>query len=66
MNQQEFSELLPWYVNGTLSSNEQARVEAWLAQSSEARNELAVLQQLAHQIKSAAIPVASELGWQRL
>jgi hypothetical protein len=66
MNSTNLSELLPWYVNNTLSADERAQVDAWLATSPEAKAELAALQQLAQQIKAEALPEASDLGWQRL
>ncbi len=35
--QQSLEELLPWYINGTLSERESAEVEAWLAEDADAR-----------------------------
>lgn len=38
---EELRELLPWYVNGTLSRDERAAVERWLRQSPQAAADLA-------------------------
>ena len=66
MNPHPAEELLPWYVNGSLSDTERAQVDAWLAESAEARAELAALQAIHRQVRSEALPPASELGWARL
>ncbi|MEX1032601.1 MAG: hypothetical protein WDZ30_04525 [Cellvibrionaceae bacterium] len=58
--------LLPWYVNGTLSSEEQAAVEELLNRSERAQRELAFLRAIATEAKSEARPPASEFGWRRL
>lgn len=65
-------ELLPWYLNGTLSGDELAAVEALLLRSAEAREELEVLRRLAAAVGEQervlnvehAPPFA--LGWARL
>ena len=59
--------LLPWYVNGTLDDAERRRVEDYLARSSHARDEVALLRQLRQQVKEEAIEASpGELGLQRL
>ncbi len=54
------NELLPWYVNGTLSAEETALVEQCLAESEELQTELAALQKLAQavQTESPVVPSA--------
>ncbi len=60
------AELLPWYVNGTLSESEKARVEAYLDDYPEARKELELLRQLAaHSTEDQPEP-PGELGVARL
>lgn len=66
MDNTDFSELLPWYANGTLDEQERRAVEAWLATSEQGRAELAVLEALAKGLKQEAAPLPSDLGWQRL
>lgn len=66
MKPEQFSELLPWYVNGTLSEAERRQVDDWLARSADARAELLALQQLRGQLRAEPVPLASDLGWARL
>lgn len=64
---QDLDLLLPWYVNGTLNSEEQKEVEAYLARSSHARDEVELLRALRQQVKDEAIENSpGELGLQRL
>ena len=65
-------ELLPWYLNGTLTGSELAAVEALLLRSAEAREELEVLRRLAtavreqeQQCHGEQVP-PYEMGWARL
>jgi anti-sigma factor RsiW len=51
MNDEEIASLLPWYVNGTLSEAERSEVEALLARSNRARNELEFFRELSKQVK---------------
>jgi anti-sigma factor RsiW len=66
MNEQELAALLPWYANGTLGEDEKHAVENWLAESRDARAQLAFIQTLARDVQSAPAAQASDLGWQRL
>ncbi|MDZ7736090.1 MAG: hypothetical protein U5P41_08295 [Gammaproteobacteria bacterium] len=60
------AELLPWYVNGTLSEDEKTRVDAYLDDYPEARKELELLRQVAaHSIEDQPEP-PGELGLTRL
>ena len=52
-------ELIPWYVNGTLPTDEAAAVAAHLALCANCREELAVTLQLSLQVRSAIDSVAS-------
>ena len=63
----ELDQLLPWYVNGTLGDDERARVEAYLAASAGAREEVELLRRLRDHVK-ASQPSQSpgELGLKRL
>lgn len=58
--------LMPWYVNGTLSDDEQAQVQDLLERSSEARAELDFLRTLQRQIRQEPLAAPSEIGWRRL
>lgn len=59
--------LLPWYVNGTLKGEELRQVEAYLARSSHARDEVELLRALRQQVKVEKIESSpGELGLQRL
>jgi hypothetical protein len=60
----EVQELLPWFVNGTLETDEAERVEAHLATCAECRGELAAERQLAEGI--ANLPVDVEGSWEGL
>src|SRR3546814_20830111 len=59
--------LLPWYVNGTLADDELRQVEAYLARSSHARDEVELLRALRQQVKDEQIEAnPGALGLQRL
>lgn len=66
MKDQDLEILLPWYVNGTLDANERAEVEALLARSADAREQVNILQNIAEQVQSEVPADVSELGWRRL
>lgn len=51
---QEFKELLPWYVNGTLTGDERAKVEAHSALCVNCQRELSKLQVLKAMIAETA------------
>ncbi|MGZ3199637.1 MAG: zf-HC2 domain-containing protein [Croceibacterium sp.] len=57
-------QLLPWHVNGTLSPDEAARVEAHLAECEGCRLDLAGERELARQV--ALLPLNVDEGWQAL
>jgi anti-sigma factor RsiW len=57
-------QLLPWHVNGTLTAEETARVEAHLAQCDECRDDLAGERDLAREI--ALLPLDVDEGWQAM
>lgn len=54
LRHQDVWEILPWYVNGTLDSDERTAVEAHLDRCSLCRNELAASQELASAVRRAA------------
>lgn len=56
--------LLPWFVNGTLSEHESARVENHLAECAECREDLAFERQLARGV--AALPLNADDGWKAM
>lgn len=59
--------LLPWYVNGTLAGEELRQVEAYLARSSHARDEVELLRELRQQVKDEKVEASpGALGLQRL
>lgn len=57
-------QLLPWHVNGTLSAEETARVEAHLAECEECRHDLACERELAREV--ALLPLDVDDGWQAM
>jgi anti-sigma factor RsiW len=57
-------QLLPWHVNGTLSAEETARVEAHLAECWECRHDLACERELAREV--ALLPLDVDEGWQAM
>jgi len=59
------SELLPWYVNGTLKSEDREWVDRCLATDSEARAELEWLLGLQSQLAQSVSGVPSDLGLTR-
>ena len=59
--------LLPWYVNGTLTDEERAQVEAHLEHCEQCREELRFLTGLRQAVKQVAdVPASPELGLKRL
>ena len=64
---QRGAELLPFYVNGTLSAAERAEVEALLAEDDDLRGQLALLKQVRAVMKDQETPCSTgELGLARL
>ena len=60
-------ELLPWYVNGTLSNSEKAEVERHIGQCEQCRAEIEMLQIIRDVAKQSAEQAPpAELGWKRL
>jgi anti-sigma factor RsiW len=60
-------ELLPWYLNGSLSPGERAEVEAWLHENPEGEAELELLRRMQDQVVVEAESVSpGELGLKRL
>jgi hypothetical protein len=61
-------ELLPWYVNGTLSARERAAAETALVASEGARDDLLLWREVAREVSNeyVTVPAATELGWRRL
>lgn len=61
LRHQDVWELLPWYVNGTLDSDERRAVEAHVERCGLCRSELAASQELASAVRQAAdVPPAAE------
>ena len=56
---QRFMELLPWYVNGTLSIDERFEMEFWLAVSVKCRRQLTYVVALAQEVKLKSLPMES-------
>ena len=63
---QRFLELLPWYVNGTLGTNDRHEVVRWLAKSAECRTELYELMSLAKRIRNQPLQGDPHAGLDRL
>ncbi len=66
MTDEELINLLPWYINGTLSTSERDAVEGLLERSEKAREEHGFLLSLSRQVASESPQAPSELGWKRL
>ena len=63
----DLEELLPFYVAGTLDSDEVSRVEAYLAANEAARKEVDVLRSIQEMVKNQAFPQSpGEFGFKRL
>lgn len=60
-----FDELLPFYVNGTLSDRDRAWVEAWLQDHPLADAELRWYESLQTKLREDLPPVSSEVGLER-
>ncbi len=67
-DRQDPAELIPWYINGTLTPEESAMVEAYLAQGGEEAAAELRLQQLMQAHEKAHQPGSTpgEFGWKRL
>ena len=60
-------ELLPWYVNATLTEDERHGVEAHLKDCEKCRNEVAYLNTLRSQVRATGdVTLYGELGLKRL
>jgi len=59
-------ELLPWYVNGTLSDMEQQQVEAHLQECGRCRGEVELLRTMRAATKQTSESAPAEFAWQRL
>jgi len=59
--------LIPWYLNGTLSDEERAQVEAFLRESPDAEPQLQMWRAVQLQVRSQSLADSgTELGWRRL
>ena len=64
---EDMLELLPWYVNGTLTQEERERVELFLEQHPEHRAEVELLKAARDQVQQAGKSNSpGSLGWKRL
>ncbi|HSH42210.1 MAG TPA: hypothetical protein VK973_08825, partial [Arenicellales bacterium] len=59
-------ELLPWYVNGTLSGDELEKVRGYLSGNEDASRDAAMLQRVREAVKSRQFDSPGELGRRRL
>ncbi len=67
LSNRELDELLPAYVNGTLSAEQRSAVETYLADHPDARAEVEWLRELRSGMRDLPLENApGELGWQRL
>lgn len=66
-SRREIEELLPGYVNGSLTEPERDAVERALADDAELQDELRFLEGLQGELQArAAVPTPGSLGWHRL
>lgn len=66
MTNKPIHELLPWYVNGSLSVEEQAGIEQAIASSDDLNQEKKFLSSLRQHIKNESCETPGELGLHRL
>jgi hypothetical protein len=59
---EKFTEWLPWYVNGTLNANDRAAMDAYLAKSSLARDEVQYYERMAATMKRRAENIPADIG----
>lgn len=64
--EQHPQDLLPWYINGSLSKQEQQQVELHLQQCSECRDEVELLQAMQAVAKQPPESLPSQFAWHRL
>jgi len=62
---ERFTELLPWYVNGTLDADDRAWVDAQLREHPELAGELQWLESLQNKVRESAPQVSDEIGLDR-
>lgn len=62
MSADRFSELMPWYVNGTIGDEDRAWVEAYIGSHPDARAELAFYQSLQTRMRDNAPAVPATIG----
>jgi hypothetical protein len=65
MNDERLDELLPFYVNGTLSQAEREEVDAWLQAHPEAQAEAQWLRSLQAKVREDVPAVSAEVGLER-
>jgi len=65
-NHDRARELLPWFINGTLSAGEQQEVERLLSEDEQARQEVEFLRALRKGVKDTAQGSPGEFGLRRL
>ncbi len=59
---EKFTEWLPWYVNGTLNAKDRATLDAYLAQSSLARDEVQYYERMVSAMKRRAENIPADIG----
>lgn len=62
MSADRFSELMPWYVNGSISAEDRAWVDSYIASNPEAKSELAFYQSLQKRMRDNAPAVPATIG----
>lgn len=59
---EQFTEWLPWYVNGTLNAKDRAAMDAYLAKSSLARDEVKYYERMAATMQRRAENIPADVG----
>ena len=59
---EQFTEWLPWYVNGTLNAKDRAAMDAYLAKSPLARDEVQYYQRMATTMQRRAENIPADIG----
>lgn len=65
MTEDRYTEMLPFYVNGTLNAEDRAAVESWLAEHPEHRGELEWWRSVKERMDDPALNVSDEIGLER-
>jgi anti-sigma factor RsiW len=61
-NAKNFDDWIPWYVNGTLNAADREAMERYLAANATARDEVALFEKTAHEMRQSAQRIPNDIG----